>query len=452
MHPDLPLDQILIGDCRELLKTLPDASVHCVVTSPPYWGLRSYGTDPQVWQNGHEPCVEHQWGEAEHVKKSGGTKGLPYELNKWIDRTTNTCSICGAWRGELGLEPTPELYVEHITQIFREVKRVLRDDGTIWINLGDSYASTKVGNTNEAPDKKPRPYFENGTHLMDFKKQLPPGLKPKDLVGIPWMVAFALRADGWYLRSDIIWAKPNPMPESVTDRPTKAHEYIFLLSKSQRYYYDSEAIREPETESTKSRNHYNRATPRSAELHHGKGFLTTPADKIQDGRGRNRRTVWTVATHPFKGAHFATFPPKLIEPCILAGTSERGVCPKCGAPWERVIEKRLTGEILADGSIKQTKMSRRARADGSEIKSATSVFKTGMWNESNTVGWRPTCDCDAGEPVPAVVLDPFMGSGTTASVCISLKRHYIGFDLNPAYVEDIAQDRADNTPPPLFVL
>ena len=262
--------QILQGDCIEQLKQLDDGIVQTCVTSPPYWGLRDYGAE-----------------------------------------------------GQLGLEPTPEEYVANMVEVFREVKRVLRDDGTVWLNLGDSYANTKAGNTNEAPDKKPRPYFESGTHKMVFKKTIPAGLKPKDLVGIPWLVAFALRADGWYLRSDIIWHKLNPMPESVTDRPTKSHEYIFLLSKSQKYFYDAEAIKEDSVDSEsingrRKRNPYKGCGEKGFEVRGG-------FSEIEDGKTyptRNKRSVWTVSTQPYPGAHFATFPPKLIEPCILAGSKQ----------------------------------------------------------------------------------------------------------------------------------
>jgi len=263
---------IITGDCIEGMGTLPDASVHCCVTSPPYWGLRDYGHGEQI-----------------------------------------------------GLEQTPEAYVAKMVEVFREVRRVLRDDGTLWLNLGDSYNGS-------APNRSGSNGYNHGRTNRDkrFSVGGVDGLKPKDLVGIPWRVAFALQADGWYLRQDIIWHKPNPMPESVTDRCTKAHEYIFLLSKSSRYYYDAEAVKEPNADPTRTnykpgKRAYaegNTEQCNDARTRRNDGFQAYADGKVCDGR--NKRSVWTVTTKPFKGAHFATFPPKLIEPCILAGCPEGG--------------------------------------------------------------------------------------------------------------------------------
>lgn len=267
---------IIQGDVRQKLKELPDTSVNCCVTSPPYWGLRDYGMD-----------------------------------------------------GQLGLEKTPEQYVQNMVEVFREVKRVLRDDGTLWLNLGDSYMGAssehKDGGSfgeNSVIAKKTQSGIPNGGRKERHNALKEMGLKQKDLVGIPWMVAFALRADGWYLRSDIIWHKPNPMPESVTDRPTKAHEYIFLLSKSERYYYDIDAIREPHT----SLDDLQRRKTLDNKGDYGgvRPDLGRSRDEFFHEKGRNKRTVWTVTTKPFADAHFATYPPELIEPCIIAGCPEGG--------------------------------------------------------------------------------------------------------------------------------
>ena len=267
---------VMIGDCLASLATLPDRSVNCCVTSPPYYGLRDYGVD-----------------------------------------------------GQIGLEESPDAYVARLVEVFREVRRVLTDDGTLWLNIGDSYNNS---------DKWGGGGANTGKHSKDSKGKVPSwegvrrkwkgleGTKPKDLLGIPWMLAFALRADGWYLRQDIIWNKPNPMPESVTDRCTKAHEYLFLLSKSQKYFFDSEAIREPAI-SNKGRGAIGRGTQGSA-----KAFGCNGRQPQQDhsgwlggdGETRNRRSVWTVTPKPYKGAHFAVYPPELIEPCILAGCPEGG--------------------------------------------------------------------------------------------------------------------------------
>ena len=255
---------LYLGDCRESLKQMESETVQTVVTSPPYYGLRDYGND-----------------------------------------------------GQIGLEESPEKYVTALVEVFREVRRVLRDDGTLWLNLGDSYVANATGGLSTKSSKMTggRSTQKEATKRPDKKVE---GLKQKDLIGIPWRVAFALQADGWYLRQDIIWHKPNPMPESVTDRCTKAHEYLFLLTKSARYYYDAEAVREMVSEKTVwTYPHTN------GKANQGYAGVNTPSSTIrvepEDGK-RNRRSVWTIATQPYSGAHFATFPPKLIEPCILAGS------------------------------------------------------------------------------------------------------------------------------------
>lgn len=283
---------VYLGSALESLQSMPAASVQTCVTSPPYWGLRDYGVD-----------------------------------------------------GQIGLESTPEEYVARIVDVFREVKRVLRDDGTLWVNLGDSYAGSgpsgasyqstttiaRKGKTRDGNFAISKTLSERGLTYADKKPIPPPGLKPKDLVGIPWRVAFALQSDGWYLRSDIIWAKPNPMPESVTDRPTKSHEYIFLLSKSERYYYDAEAVKEPCESGPSDINKMLEQRFRIGGKHkvlmdpYSKASASTNIGQrrsVGDPSGRNRRTVWTIATTPYKGAHFATYPRALVEPCILTGSRE----------------------------------------------------------------------------------------------------------------------------------
>ena len=263
--------RIIPGDCIAGLRTLPDASVHCCVTSPPYWGLRDYGHD-----------------------------------------------------GQIGLEPTPEAYVARMVEVFREVRRVLRDDGTCWVNLGDSYASSgqsgKQNGVNEYA-RRERGQKDNGPKQAARKygrAPTPLGCKPKDLVGIPWRVAFALQADGWWLRQDIIWAKPNPMPESAKDRCTKAHEYVFLLSKSKQYYYDAEAVSEPSADPGRVRNDSVGGASHVERQQHSLGGV------VSGYLTRNRRSVWTVTTKPYSGAHFAVMPPDLVEPCIKAGCPEGG--------------------------------------------------------------------------------------------------------------------------------
>jgi len=315
------------GDVLQVLRNLPGESVHCCITSPPYWGLRDYGIS-----------------------------------------------------GQYGLEATPEEYIERMVDVFREVKRVLRTDGTLWLNLGDTYSQdTKWGGKSGQKNRS----SVIGGYQTCRNLRTNSGLKPKDLVGIPWRVAFALQADGWYLRSDIIWHKPNSMPESVADRPTKAHEYIFLLSKSEHYYYDADAIREPH----KDENFGSTWDGERVRGYPSGAKHSMVPEQMCHPRGRNKRTVWTVATQPFPDAHFATFPPKIIEPCILAGTSAK-VCPKCGAPWERIRER--TGHI------------NRREAAHVPNSAPTKTDSTGWAPTSQgTDEFRPACKCpvnDGSEP------------------------------------------------------
>ena len=303
--------KVITGDSLQVLKTLPKESIQCCVTSPPYWGLRDYGT--AKWEGGSDVC--------DHTYQKGGRNSETSSKQLENAGTTfsqyeHTCKKCGATRidKQLGLESTPEEYVAKMVEIFHEVRRVLRKDGTLWLNLGDSYNGVKYGNTET--NKNPKAVSNT------FKKEKCKSLKPKDLVGIPWRVAFALQADGWYLRQDIIWAKPSPMPESVTDRCTKAHEYIFLMTKSGKYYYDNEAVREPVADVSLKRAEYGWHGRGINDNHNYAGLKHTDkmGERFCNPDGRNKRSVWTVTTKPYKDAHFATFPPDLIEPCILAGS------------------------------------------------------------------------------------------------------------------------------------
>jgi DNA modification methylase len=374
------------------LPTLPDASAHCVVTSPPYWGLRDYGV-----------------------------------------------------AGQLGLEPTPEAYVEAMVGVFREVRRVLRDDGTCWLNMGDSYASTGTmdsdgnsrlhewnGDGAAARNGSLRRRLDGNRPVGKGRAPSAPGLKSKDLVGMPWRLAFALQADGWYLRADIIWAKPNPMPESVTDRPTKAHEYVFLLSKAARYFYDADAVREPATGNTHSKgdgHNPKRAVSDRGECRAHNGFAA-----LAPVTARNLRSVWTIPSAPFPEAHFATFPPALASRCIQAGTSERGCCAACGAPWERVVEP---GRNIHPGSshTHEADLTQGGTQTHASGRPAGTIMAQ-RWHArtpDRMLGWQPSCDCAA--PVaPCTVLDPFAGSGTVGAVAERLGRHSVLVELSPAYV------------------
>lgn len=276
---------ILVGDNRTRLKEIPDQSVQCVVTSPPYWGLRDYGTG--TWIGGDESCSHRR-----DSKKSDltitGHKNADEMLGVGDAIYKDECPRCGAKREDeqIGLEITPEAYVEELCKVFDEIWRVLKDDGTLWLNLGDTYVGR--GSKGDATDPKHAEGRNGQVVALNNKVQ---GLKTKDLIGIPWRVAFALQARGWYLRQDIVWSKPNPMPESVADRCTKSHEYIFLLTKSPRYYFNNEAIKEK--------------------------ALTG-----EDDASRNKRDVWVVPVKAYPEAHFAVYPTELIAPCVLAGSKE----------------------------------------------------------------------------------------------------------------------------------
>ncbi len=425
------------GDARRI--PLADGSVHCVVTSPPYWSLRKYeGVEPGVW--GGEAMCEHEWGgECEVVFEQGAKRKPAYHDGRANDRPDSTdqkhhptaqraehafCARCGAWRGCLGLEPTPDLFVAHLVECFREVRRVLRDDGCAFVNMGDGYTSCFF--SHDSIRSVPQPmgnWCREGQRLLRAERTRRGAadslgkLKPKDLLLMPARVALALQADGWWLRSDIIWAKPNPMPESCTDRPTSAHEHIFLLAKAARYFYDAEAVRQAPTESTRKRV---ALAERRTEVAAKNKAPVTKVKRCQSARvsrdtyenptdhlvvappagGRNLRNVWTIPTQAYPESHFATFAEAIPKRCIKAGTSEKGCCPACGAPWERVIES-----------------DRRATRPGRD----NARDETGMANRdyerhvttTRTTGWRPTCECDLGKedrPTrPCVVLDPFRG-------------------------------------------
>lgn len=371
--------EIRQGDALTVLRTLPEASVNCCITSPPYWGLRDYGTGK--WEGGAADCDHKQ------------NHGIQGKTGQRADRTFTAeavykqkCRKCGAVRvdKQLGLEKTPQIYIKKIVSLMSEVRRVLRDDGTLWLNLGDTYCNSdkwggggaNTGKHTKAPDGSIESW-----KAVRRKWSKVRGLKPKDLVGIPWRVAFALQGDGWWLRSDIIWAKPAPMPESVTDRPTRSHEYIFLLAKSEKYYCDMESVKEPAVCGHPSGNGYKRDArltyqdgagargsdeqwkPRPSVAKGGfAGKTEAMADTGQNAfravtEMRNLRDVWTVDTQPFTEAHFATFPPRLIEPCVIAG------CPPEG-----------------------------------------------------------------------LILDPFSGAGTTGLVAQKHQRNFLGIELNPDYI------------------
>lgn len=365
----MEINKIYVGDNIQSLKLLEDESVDCCITSPPYYGLRDYGT--ATWVGGDPNCPHKRMSKYSKNTSTGhAQEALRGNVGDAI--YTRVCRDCGALREDLqvGLEDTPEDYIDRLVNIFREVKRVLKPDGTLWVNIGDSYCGSHGNDKRQtiASDKDVRDTYGEDHERLDTKLSNLNGYKPKDLIGIPWLLAFALRKDGWYLRQDIIWHKPNPMPESVKDRCTKSHEYVFLLTKSPQYYFDHEAIQEEAVDVM-------RADDVKKNSYDGKRNFT---DSKMNGSfsfhngTRAKRDVWSVSPSRYKGAHFATFPEELIEPMILAGCREGGV-----------------------------------------------------------------------------VLDPFMGSGTTAIVAKANRRNYIGCELNPEYAS-MAEQRASSVTKKLF--
>lgn len=484
--------RILTGDCRHVLPQLPAASVHCIVTSPPYWGARDYGVPPDVW-GGAADCA-HEWEMQTYYLQrhsddgnGGNLRGSRHNQreSRMGAATAELCRHCGAWRGVLGMEPLHDCgswawggepcnicYVCHMRRIFAELWRVLRDDGTCWINLGDTFYGGK-GKSSQAwsTAHQDRNTLQKAQHQIKGMGETRPqdapnsALKPKDLAGIPWRVALALQADGYYLRMDNVWGKDNPMPESARDRPTKAHEYVFLLSKKPYYFCDMLAIREPQAESTGPRalrgvssNHKNingapgqtphsMSRPRenarnagggfSRKTHEGRGQTTSHGEpsKRKDTGWRNRRSVWRIAVGGYKGNHYAVFPPALPEICIRAGASERGCCPKCKAPWKRIVERSVMR--VRPGP------SRAARSQNGQLR--TQVNGTMIEPPlAETIGWQPSCQCNAGSPIPCTVLDPFGGAGTTGLVADRLGRDAILIELNEEYAEDARRRIAED--------
>jgi DNA modification methylase len=436
---------ILEGEVREVLRRLPHESVHCVVTSPPYWGLRDYGIPSVLW--GGDPACPHEWESRSPRRRrspldlkdpesiQAGHHGATIKLP-----TTKICSRCNGWLGQLGLEPNPDLFVDHLASVFDEVRRVLRSDGTLWLNLGDTYHTDSPvrGSSREAFSREwdlsqTRSCGGNRRPASRFGE-----VKPKDLTGIPSRVAFELRRRGWWLRADCIWAKRNPMPEPVRDRPTRSHEYVFLLTKSRRYFYDAHAVREPLRDSSlqRLRSHLPNAgdNPDYRSKHSTRDYRRFPMLANTDPAGRNLRSVWQIATQPYPGAHFATFPEALPEICIRAGTSEHGACADCGTPWTHVV--RAEG-----GGIGHDWHPDKSLALGRGQGIAAPGIHDGTYRRID-LGFRKACSCPTDRVAPCVVLDPFMGSGTVLAVARRLRRRSVGIDLNPAYAT-LAQVRID---------
>lgn len=430
---------IVRADARRI--PLPDESVQCVVTSPPYWGLRKYKGDQElIWlawsqvpQIITDACA-HEWTEENISAKSNWetfikTDGSAMKRKESIEESSRfsrgTCARCGSWRGGFGLEPTVEMYVAHTVEILREIRRVLRRDGVVFWNIGDSYQSGNRGTYDKnrvINADSLQSGFENQDDIRMAPNRLPQdGLKPKDLCLIPARVALAAQADSWWVRSLIIWSKPNPMPESVTDRPTDAYEHILMLTKSERYFWDAEAVKEPAVCDGIERADYK---ARETDDLIKKDFLSR--DHVYPSR-RNLRNVWTFPTQAYSGAHFATFPEEIPRRAILAATSARGACIRCGAPWRRITEPSPEyARILEANESKPYDKPEGVREFSGPTPSVCAEYET--------VGWQPTCECEKEtgrlpETRPCLILDPFGGSGTTGRVAIELNRRAVLLDL-----------------------
>ena len=545
------MNKIICGDSRDILKMLPDGIIQTVITSMPYYGLRSYDLAQTIWDEDSE--CDHQW-ESHHQPPRGGintecnmpnTRGsiamqeMEELRGKGID--SSFCVKCDAWMGTLGLEPSPELYIKHLVAVFKEVWRVLRDDGTVWIVIGDSFWGGKgQSGTRGSGEQESRhdsgQSINRGYQTLGGPKETKPTdgrhpvLKAKDLCMIPFRLATGLQEVGWYVRRDIVWAKKNCMPESVTDRPTTSHEYIFLLAKSGKpqfwthrdvqatrtkpapdyrwydnkdmveleavpenwrdvmyeptpeeyealldaeqeselelfhvkhstsdddipevqryrrhnlwrghdYYYDYVAIKEPMAEATRARDEYGFSGAFKGQ------FSGSPGEeRFQDGKpiekpsffsssGRNKWSVWHVSTSPYKATHFAVFPPALIEPMILAGSSDKA-CEHCGAAWVRVVEKEKYA-IHGGGGPRHQKYCEDMKI------SESSSLRTGMVNRSITIGFKPSCHCENNTGARgSIILDPFAGSGTTAQESILRGREYIAIEAQSDYIHMIAE-------------
>ena len=339
------MSKIIQGDCLEVLKTLPDESVDCCITSPPYYGLRDYGTGE--WVGGDPNCPQRRLSKYSPSTITGhAQEELRGNVGDAIYKAV--CPLCGAVRvdKQIGLEETPEAYVQRLVDVFHEVKRVLKDDGTLWLNLGDTY-NTSTYKKDENSSGHGKQGTNKGSYENVVERPHDKNCKTKDLIGIPWMTAFALRADGWYLRQDIIWHKPNPMPESVKDRCTKSHEYIFLLSKKPHYYFDYEAIQEPSVCVNDSRGG---AEGSSMMASAQAGAIPNKAQQsfVQITEKRNKRDVWDITTKAVKEAHFATYPEELVEPCIKAGSRVGGVVldPFFGSGTTGKVAEQLNREYI----------------------------------------------------------------------------------------------------------
>ena len=468
--------------------------MQCVVTSPPYWGLRKYDGEQELVWGGRKNC-RHDWTLAgkrgahpdrsivgKDANGSGKFAPGPREQAAKVARGEevqfgNTCK-CSAWRGGYGLEPTVEMYVEHTVEILREIRRVLRKDGVCFWNIGDSFCASPKG-SNKGWDKSGLTSRKDGSRAIEeaqrgslSKPGWPPsnGLKPKDLCLVPFRVALAAQADGWWVRSVVIWSKVNPMPESITDRPTTAHEYVLMLTKSAKYFWDGDAVREPYLGGSLSRYKTPMQDVESQNRQPGRERVRENRLRQPNPGGRNLRSVWTFSSQPYPDAHFATFPEELPRRCIAAATSERGACAECGAPWERIVKKEIRFE---SGSGKAGNPPNGKNEGNEQALSGKYDTRMGPVVDATTIGWKPGCKCGGywvrsttskrlqrkwyrdrwqrkleslWPSKPCLVFDPFAGSGTVGEVAFKMGRRFVLADL--AYQEQ----QWERIPPMAFLM
>ena len=461
--------RLYCGDSLDILKTLPDKSVQVICTSPGYFNLRDYGTGK--WEGGDLNCNHKNLSRVQCGKADSHSPNQPARQGM-LEPYRGVCGKCGATRvdKQIGLEDSPSEYISRLVEVFREARRVLRDDGICWIVIGDSYAANRsyqVASTKGGPK-------HSSAQAVSTNNKVPEGLKPKDLIGIPFLLAMALRDDGWYWRSIIPWICRNKLPQSVKDRPVADLEYVLMMTKTAKPYYDYAAVRVPAAQPSRKRSDRFGGVKHTGETtkHSDGGVFTGTVERsrrasdsffdslrsILDGgigllHNEDEEPLAIVAnTQGTRLKHFATFPSRLLEPMILASTSEYGCCPKCGAPWTRILQKE---KVMRE---RPNSLTKRSGEDGTgnfcpnDVAGVTFV----------TTGWSPTCDCtemspdfigddpakmivgtcNAPQPVPCTVCDIFFGSGTTGMVSRKLGRHFVGIELNQEYIE-IARQRIE---------
>ena len=457
-------NKIIQGSALEVLKTLPDNVVDCVITSPPYYGLRFYPETNMIY-DGKEGC-EHDW--KFYTKPSNcwskpgqGVYGVKGEYNKaWIKAHQQAfCKKCNAWLGQLGLEPHPNMYIAHLVEIFEEVKRILKKSGVFYLNIGDTYwgglhgFGTKKGHWRSKVNKEEiyaSHYFRPPTGNKELRSNW---LQPKQLLMIPYRVATSMQEEGWILRNVIIWHKPNHMPHPVKDRLVSAYEPIFMFTKNKKYYFDIDSIREEHIWASRDKRSLVGRVPHKS----GKSLTGQYSSNAVGYHklGKNPGDIWKIRTSNYKGAHFATFPNKLVEKCIMAGCPKE-VCSKCGNPKVRnvIIKERKWEELSKEeqeyirkryGTNKNGQykgLSKKDSKEGNDPSSRKRRIIKSMMKTKEYKGWKPSCRCNE-HYIPGIVLDPFAGSGTALVVARQLCLNYIGIELSKKYIK-IIEDRLRN--------